>query len=127
MLNKTITSALLNLRAQIIREGRDGLDHVEALLQARVPVLPRVARPHAKNSMPRLAMARLLVEALNDGPKGGVALAAYVADHQPSICYKEAQARIHQALARMMAKGLVVRDGRMWRLAYAVGQSAAII
>ena len=34
MLDKTITSALLNLRAQIIRGKLDGLEHVNALLVA---------------------------------------------------------------------------------------------
>ena len=35
MLDKTITSALLALRAHIIHQRRDGLAHVEALLIAR--------------------------------------------------------------------------------------------
>ena len=35
MLDKTITSALLQLRAQIIRGRLDGLAHVQALLLAR--------------------------------------------------------------------------------------------
>jgi hypothetical protein len=35
MLDKTVTSALLHLRAQIIRDRLDGLDHVNALLVQR--------------------------------------------------------------------------------------------
>jgi hypothetical protein len=35
MLDKTITSALLHLRAQIIRDRLDGLGHVNALLVQR--------------------------------------------------------------------------------------------
>ena len=117
MLDKTITSALLQLRAQIIRGRLDGLDHEEALLAARGVALPHVPRPHASNSLPRLGMTRLLVEALRDGPKGGVAAARYVAEHQPSISYREAQRRVHQGLARAVAHGYAVRDGGVWRLA----------
>ena len=32
---KTITTALANLRARLIRDGGPGLEHVEALLQIR--------------------------------------------------------------------------------------------
>ena len=117
MLDKTITNALLHLRAQIIRGKLDGLAHVEALLVARGVALPRVPQPHARNSLPRRAMSAMLIEALRDGPKGGVAAARYVADHQPSISYKEAQARVHQALARMVVNGFAVKDGGVWRLA----------
>ena len=80
MQDKTITNALLRLRAQIIRGKLDGLDHVEALLVARGVDLPHVHEPHATNSLPRPGMTRLLVDALRDGPKGGVAAARYVAE-----------------------------------------------
>ena len=113
MQDKTITNALLQLRAPIIRGKLDGLDHVEALLVARGINPPRIPRQQAKNSLPRMVVTRLLVEALRDGPKGGVAVAAYVAEHQPAINYREAQARVHQALARMVAHGIAVRCGGM--------------
>ena len=48
-------------------------------------------RPRALNSLPRRAMSERLSEALRDGPKGGVALAAYVAEHQPAVSDKAAQ------------------------------------
>ena len=117
MQDKTITNALLQLRAQIIRGRLDGLDHVEALLWGRGVDLARVPKPHAANSLPRLAMRRLLLDALRDGPKGGVAAARYVAEHQPDISYREAQRRVHQALTRMVATGFAVKDGGVWRLA----------
>lgn len=117
MLDKTITNALLQLRSQIVRGNLDSLCHVEALLRARGADLPRVARPHAGNSLSRHAMRRLLVEALKDGPKGGVAAARYITEHERSISYKEAQRRVHQALTRMVANGFAVKDGKVWRLA----------
>ena len=119
MLDKTITSALLALRAQTIRCKLDGLDHVEALLLARGvdPTRQRVPRPLSANMLRHSGMQRLLLSALKDGPKGGVAAARYVAEHQPSISYREAQRRVHQALARMVANGFAVRDGKGWRMA----------
>ena len=117
MQDKSINNALLELRAQIIRGGLDGLDHVEALLLARGVDLPHVPKSHAANSLPRMAMLRLLVGALRDGPKGGPAIAAYVAAHQPAISYRQAQRRIHQGLARAVAHGYAVRDENVWRLA----------
>ena len=117
MLDKTITNALLQLHAQIVRGNLDGLAHVEALLMARGVVPPRIARAHAGNSLSRHAMRRMMVDALRAGPKGGVAAARYIAEHQPSISYREAQQRVHQALTRMVSNGFAVKDGRVWRLA----------
>ena len=121
MQDRTITSALLNLRAQIIRGSLGGLENVEALLLARGvdPTRQRVPRPLSANMLRHSGMQRLLLSALRDGPKGGVAAAQYVAEHQPSVSYREAQARVHQALARMVANGFAVKDGGVWRLACA--------
>ena len=117
MLDKSINGALIKLRAQIIMGGLDGLVHVEALLVARGVGLPRVPRPLASNTMPRRAMSALLTQALREGPKGGVALAAYVAEHQTSISYKQAQRRVHQTMTRLVQHGVAVRNGKGWRLA----------
>lgn len=117
MQDKSINNALLELRRQIVRGRLSGLAEVEALLALRQVALPRVPKRQASNSLPRRAMADLLIQALKDGPKNGVELAAYVAEHRPAISYREAQARVHQALARMATNGVAVRDGRVWRLA----------
>ena len=45
MQDKTINNALLALRKQIIREGGNGLDHVQALLEQRGVNMPRVLPP----------------------------------------------------------------------------------
>ena len=52
MLDKSITSALLALRAQIIRGNLDGLDNVEALLVQRGidPAAHHVPRPIPRDS-----------------------------------------------------------------------------
>ncbi|MTJ05746.1 MAG: hypothetical protein FH759_13765, partial [Sediminimonas qiaohouensis] len=44
MQDRTIDNALLALRKEIVRHGRDGLDHVEALLTLRGVELPEYTR-----------------------------------------------------------------------------------
>ena len=127
MQDRSIDSALIELRAQIIRGGLDGLVHVEALLIKRGVGLPRVPQPLAQNSMPRRGMAVMLTQALSEGPKNGVALAAYVAEHQPAISYREAQRRVHQAMTRLVAHGVAVRDGKGWRLVGSTSPSTMLI
>jgi hypothetical protein len=118
MLDKTITSALLSLRAQIIREGTGGLHHVEALLRGRGVDLDAI---HTKRRMPdnglyRAQLKRLILEALRGGPMTGRALSAYVAERAqitPEAAYK----RVYIGLARMLRCGAVRREGRLWGLA----------
>ncbi|MGL4310737.1 MAG: hypothetical protein ACRCSU_09635 [Paracoccaceae bacterium] len=117
MLDKSIDGALLALRKNIISSNGEGLEHVEALLRLRGVDLPRIPKQQTKSIFARRELTQLLANALKDGPKGGVALAAHVAEQRPEISYTEAQARIHQSLARMVANGFAVRDGRLWRLA----------
>ena len=112
MLDKTITSALLNLRAQIIRGKMEGLEHVEALLAARGVGLPVVPRKIAQ----RRDTSRLALAALRDGPKRSkeVALHVIAVTGMPE---RQARAIMYQAMYNLHRRGLVVRDGRMWRLA----------
>ena len=111
MLDKTITSALLNLRAQIIRGKLDGLGHVEALLVARGVCLPTVPRMIAQ----RRDTSRLAMNALRDGPKCAKEVAQHViaATGMPE---RQAKAIMYQAVYNLHRRGLVVKDGRVWRL-----------
>ena len=61
---------LLNLRAQIVRDGQPGLEHVEALLALRgnnLAPVPRKAHPHFKRGKLRVA----IYAALRGGPLTG--------------------------------------------------------
>jgi hypothetical protein len=112
MLEKSINAALLHLRAQIIRDGLSGVEHVEALLALRQVPLPPVPRKFAQ----RQDTSRLALEALRDGPKRGYEVARYAAqatgDELP-----DQWRRMYQALHNLRRRGLVVKDGRVWRLA----------
>ncbi len=116
MQDKTINNALLQLRAQIIRGGLDGLDHVEALLLARGVDLQPARKPyrprHGRN------YARLLIlEALRSGPLLGRAIAAYAIARVPEVPQDALRRLVSSALWKMGDAGVVVRDGGLWRLA----------
>lgn len=112
MLAKSIDNALLALRAQIVRDELSGLDHVEALLRLRQVPLPRVPRKFAQ----RRDTSRLALEALRSGPKTGKEVSEYVAS-ATGMTYVDARGRMYQALHSLRRRGLVVKDGRVWRIA----------
>lgn len=110
MLDKTITAALLALRTQIIRDGLDGLPHVEALLIARGVDLPRVAQKIRQ----RKDTSRLALQALGDGPKRPVEIAARMAELS-DLTPQDAWRRVYQALHNLRRRGFVEKDGALWR------------
>ncbi|MSU90690.1 hypothetical protein GE300_13875 [Rhodobacteraceae bacterium 2CG4] len=111
----SITTALLHLRAEIIREGQDGLAHVEALLRLRgvdpgdYYVPQKVPKHFARNKL-RTA----LLGELREGPKTGPELARAVAAQSPGLMYKQAYKRVYVALHAMQRAGLVTHEGRVW-------------
>ncbi len=113
MQDKTITNALLQLRAQIIRSGLDGLDHVEALLiargvdlqPARKPYRPRHGRTYAR---------LLILDAVRSGPLPGRAIASYAVARVPQDALRRL---VSSALWKMGDAGVLVRNNGLWRLA----------
>lgn len=118
MLDKTITNALLHLRAQIIRESKDGLDQVDALLMVR-GVDP--AAQHVRRKIPRDCCAQrevkaLVMQALRDGPKRPSEIGAHFMVCKPEIAPDRAMKRVYRAIYKMRDRGVGVRDGGLWRL-----------
>jgi hypothetical protein len=114
MLDKTIDSALANLRAQIIRGKLDGLDHVEALMLARGMALGEV-RPKRKQDAARRGMMRVIVlDLLREGPANMRAIADHVAASRPDLAPSVAYRRTSQVLTKLRIAGLVVLEGRLW-------------
>ena len=113
MLDKTITSALLNLRAQIIRGKLVGLEHVNALLVARGvdPAAQYVPRKIAQ----RRDTSRLALNALRDGPKRSKEVARHVMA-ATGMSERQARAIMYQAMYNLHRRGLIALDGRTWRL-----------
>ena len=116
MLDKTITSALLTLRAKIIRGKLDGLDHVEALLLARGAGLPPVPRKQPDDRFRRSGLRLLIMDGLRCGPVRSAVLIDAVMQKQADMSRIDATHRVHNALWKMKVASLVARDGGVWRL-----------
>ncbi|WP_136634948.1 hypothetical protein [Pseudooceanicola onchidii] len=109
MQDKTINNALLALRKQIIREGGDGLDHVEALLAMRGVDMPRVLIATAR----RGEMGRMVLDALRDGPKTRAQLVEYIGALRPDVPTDRLYWRVDGALSKLRGK---IEGGPVWRL-----------
>ena len=119
MKERGITNALLHLRVQIVREGLDGLNHVEALLRQRGvdPEAQHIPRKQPADKFQHAELKRLVLDALRSGPQTGEAIAAHVVAQRPHIAPCDAYRRAYVALARMKRDGVVCREGRLWALA----------
>ncbi len=110
---ETITRALVALRAELIREGGEGLEHVEALLQMRgnnLPPVPRKANQHFKRGKLRLAICA----ALRDGPLTGPQIVERAcATH--GLAYRTLYQSVYAQLYCMKKAGTLAHEGRLWR------------
>lgn len=116
---ETITRALVALRAELVREGGPGLEHVEALLALRGSNLPPV--PAKAKTAPRFRRNRLRVAiraALRDGPLTGRELVQRVSDAS-GVPYGELYRSVYAQLHCMRVKGQVGNKGGVWRLTVA--------
>src|SRR5688500_15623863 len=107
---ETITRALLALRAELIREGRPGLEHVEALLQLRgnnLPPVPQKAKTPARFRRNRLRVA--IYAALRDGPLTGPEIVRRVSEAH-GIAYDALYRSVYAQLYMMRKVGRVVRE-----------------
>ena len=116
MLDKTIDSALCQLRATIIREGQDGLSHVEALLSMRGVVLPHVPRKIPDDSCACGELKLIVLAAIRDGPKTTGEIIAWFMAVKPHVPRALAMQRAYRAIYRMRDGGVVRCEGRLWGL-----------
>jgi hypothetical protein len=111
---ETITRALLALRAELIREGGDGLEHVEALLQLRgsnLPPVPRKATVHFRRGKLRTA----IYAALRGGPLAGPQIVERVcAAH--GLAYSAMYRSVYAQLNCIKKAGMVGLDNGAWYL-----------
>lgn len=113
MQDRTINNALLALRKQMIREGQDGLVHVEALLADRGVQMPAVLPAKGLDVARRGQMRRQVLEAIRDGATLRQ-VTAHVASLRPELSERQAYIRSGQCLARLKRDGRVKREGRVW-------------
>lgn len=117
MLDKTIDSALQNLRRDLIRNGGDGLEHVEALMRLRGIPMPRVLPPKRPDAAKHGQMRRIILDALREGPKPMRELVPLVHAARQGLSRQAAYQRTGQALVKLKLAGHVGREGRVWGLA----------
>jgi len=112
---ETITRALRNLRAQIIRNGEPGLEHVEALLMLRgdnLGPVPRKATCHFRRGKLRLA----IFAALRGGPCTGPEVVTRVCEAH-GLAYGAMYRSVYSQLGQMKKAGQLRHEGRLWGLA----------
>lgn len=113
--DETLIAALHFMRCQVVRDGADGLEHIDALLRLRgvdpdsLPVPDKRPKHFARGKL-RIA----IMEALRDGPMTGADLARRVQGN--GLEYAAAYKRVYQALNHMKEAGLVRRESSLWRL-----------
>jgi hypothetical protein len=113
---ETLVSALHFMRCQIVRDGAEGLDHIDALLRLRGVDPDSLPMPEKRpKHFPRGKLQIAVMEALREGPMTGADLARRVQGN--GLEYAAAYKRVYQCLNRMQAAGLVKREGRLWGLA----------
>ena len=113
MQDKSIDGALLALRKQIIREKREGLAHVEALLALRGVPMPAVLPAKRKDAAGRGIMSAIILEVLSDVPMPLPQVAAHVASRRPDLGPEFAYQRTVQVLFKMKQRGLVGNTKRI--------------
>lgn len=108
---ETIVSSLLYIRAEIIREGKPGLAHVEALMRAR-GLDPEGQRVPAKyqRRFRRGEFRAALVGLLRGRPRTAPDLAAEIARRYQFMPYGDAYVRTYSTLRRMRAQGFVTAE-----------------
>jgi len=112
---ETITRALRSLRAQIIRNGEPGLEHVDALLQLRGDSLgpvPRKVTCHFQRGKLRVA----IFTALRGGPLTGPEVVARVCEAH-GLTYGAMYRSVYSQLGEMKDVGQLRHEGRAWGLA----------
>lgn len=115
---ETINRALLNLRAQIVREDGKGLRHVNALLRLRGidPDSQHVPEPLPSNRFRRSELKRLIVRTLRSVPHTGRELAAAVASHRPGVDPETLYRRVCASLTLLHRAGAVRNGNGVWWL-----------
>lgn len=110
---ETLVAALHFMRCQIVREGAEGLEHIDALLRLRGvdPVSLPVPQKFPK-TFKRGQLTQAILRELRDGPLRGSELARRL---QGNLAYEDAYKKTYAALHRLKVSGLV-EDGRKQNL-----------
>ena len=117
MQDKTITSALCQLRLQLIRSGQT-LAHVDALLVQRGvnPASLRVPRIYPADSCRHGEIRLVVIGELRMGPKTASQLVTAFQTLHPDMALATARTRVHRSVYKMGRAGTAIRSGMKWAL-----------
>lgn len=112
---KTVIDTLHYVRQEMVREGWDGLEHVDHLLRM-YGVEPMALNMPAKTpkDFRKGELRRMVLETLRDGPQTGAQIAKAVNARKSDMDYKRAYKRVYICLWGLKRRGLVLHEGRLW-------------
>jgi len=115
---KSILSALLHIRAEIIRDDLDGLTYVDALLLARGfdPAKQTVQKKIPRYFPGRGKRRQSILSALRQGPGTSLEIAERVAKMHPGLGDVVILGSISVGLTMLKQVGLVKHEGQVWGL-----------
>ena len=110
-------NALTLLRKEIVREELDGLEHVDALLVLRGVDPETIRTPRAvPNRFKRGELTRAILSMLREQPMKAIDMADRLRVAHPCDRWRMYNG-VNRALYRLRDRGVVKREGRVWRLA----------
>lgn len=114
----TIDNALYHLRALCVRDGHDGLNHVEALLRIRGldPDAMHVPKKQPRRFR-RGELRSAVLGALKGGPVASRAVTEAIRLARPDLDESWLHPRIMVSLSTLKNEGLVKREAGGWSLA----------
>ncbi|MCC5956274.1 MAG: hypothetical protein JJU07_09230 [Natronohydrobacter sp.] len=114
---QTVIDTLHFVRQEMVREERDGLEHVDHLLRmyGAEPMALNMPRKTPK-FFARGELRRLVLEALRDGPRTGRQIADYVQAARPDLPDGHAYKRIYVCIWGLRKRSLIESAGRLWWL-----------
>lgn len=113
----TIRNALLYIRAECLRNGAEGIEHVDALLRARGHdpggFSFAASRPKAYR---KGELRQMVLDTLREGPQTGAEIARKAQARKPELTYKQVYKRVYICLNTLKRRGVVRHVGREWNL-----------
>lgn len=112
---KTVIDTLHYVRQEMVREDRDGLEHVDYLLHM-YGVEPLALNIPAKTpkDFRKGELRRMVLGAIRPGPQTGAEIAKAVLAQKPDMKYQRVYKRVYICLWNLKKRGLVKHEGRLW-------------
>ena len=113
----TVLSVLRFVRREIIRDGLDGLEHIDALLRQFGCDPDALVTPYKRrNDFRKGEVRRLVLAILSKGDKRSAQVAREIMAVKPELDYDQAIQCAWKCMSRLKRQGLLTSDKMIWRL-----------